>query len=310
MMPFPSLVHLPRLLQRPAVRDLAWTLLSPPLLERAGCPQRHPLAGSLWIERPQAVQAWLYGLDIDDTPLQHWLKGLGSRRLGLYYERLWQFALQQAPGVELLAANLAIREDGRTLGELDMVLRDRDGVHHLELAIKLYLGPERFGTDPGGWLGPGCHDRLQAKLEHIRRHQLPMSASPQGRTALERLDLPPVQASMWMGGYLFYPALAPSEAPLGVHPLHLRGRWLHRKDWISAPGAHWQPLARSAWLAPARCAACEVWSAAQFAAWLHLLPPDAPAQLLVNMQRQHDGSWQELERVFLVADQWPGALAL
>ncbi|WP_369603937.1 DUF1853 family protein, partial [Klebsiella quasipneumoniae] len=40
---------------------------------------------------------------------------------------------------ELLAANLPIRRAGHTLGELDMLIRDRDGVHHLELAIKLYL---------------------------------------------------------------------------------------------------------------------------------------------------------------------------
>nr|WP_314480474.1 DUF1853 family protein [uncultured Pseudomonas sp.] len=306
-MPFPSLVHLPRLLQRPAVRDLAWTLLSPPLLANARCPQRHPLAGSLWAEHPHALQAWLCALDADDAPLQNWLKGLGSRRLGLYYERLWQFALQHAPGIELLAANLAIREDGRTLGELDVVLRDRDGVHHLELAIKLYLGPEHNGADAGGWLGPGCHDRLHAKLEHMRHHQLPMSSSTQGRAALQRLDLTPGHAHMWMGGYLFYPSSTSAQAPQGAHPLHLRGRWLHRKDWISVPGAHWQPLPRSAWLAPARCEACDAWSATQFAAWLHLLAPDAPAQLLVNVQPQHDSSWQEVERVFLVADRWPGA---
>ncbi len=112
------------------------------------------------------------------------------------------------------------------------------------------------------------------------------------------------------GGLPVLPDAGREPGAAGRPPQHLRGRWLHRKDWISAPDGHWQPLARSAWLAPARCAACEVWSAAQFAAWLHLLAPDAPAQLLVNVQRQQDGSWQEVERVFLVADQWPGALAL
>lgn len=88
--------------------------------------------------------------------MQQWLAQATTRRLGRYYERLWQFAVTHAPGVELVAANLPIRVGGHTLGELDMLLRDRDGVHHLELAIKLYLGPQHGdGHDPAHWLGPG-----------------------------------------------------------------------------------------------------------------------------------------------------------
>ena len=42
-------------------------------------------------------------------------------------ERLWQFALCQAPDIDLLVANLPIRQGSHTLGELDLLLRDRDG---------------------------------------------------------------------------------------------------------------------------------------------------------------------------------------
>ena len=59
----------------------------------------------------------------------------------MYYERLWQYALCQAPDLQLIAANLPIRQNGSTLGELDLLFCDDQGVHHLELAIKLYLGP-------------------------------------------------------------------------------------------------------------------------------------------------------------------------
>ncbi|WP_265309277.1 DUF1853 family protein, partial [Pseudomonas aeruginosa] len=44
------------------------------------------------------------------------------RSLGLYYEHLWQFALEQAPDVRLIAANLPVRDGGHTLGELDLLL--------------------------------------------------------------------------------------------------------------------------------------------------------------------------------------------
>jgi hypothetical protein len=305
MMPFALLNDLPRQLRRPAVRDLAWALLSPPLLSTPPCPQRHPLTGSLWAQQPQRLEGWLRALDADDGPLREWLAKLGSRRLGHYYERLWQFALGQAPGIELLAANVAIRDAGRTLGELDVVLRDRDGVHHLELAIKLYLGPQEASHDPHAWLGPGCHDRLGSKLAHLKGHQLPMSDGAHSREVLARLGVEQVQAHVWLGGYLFYPWPGHAEPPAGANPQHLRGRWVRRRDWVMAEGEHWQPLQRHAWLAPARVEAGEGWTVEQFAAWLHVLERQAPAQLLVRLEPDAEGAWQEVERVFLVADTWP-----
>jgi len=306
MMPFAELHELPRQLRRPAVRDLAWTLLSPPLLSAPPCPQRHPLAGSAWAADPQRLKAWLQRLDNDDQPLREWLATLTSRRLGLYYEGLWQFALSQAPGIELLAANLAIRMGGRTLGELDILLRDADGTHHLELAIKLYLGPSNGqGCDPAQWLGPGCHDRLGTKLAHLAGHQLPMSSDAQSREALAGLGVHEVQAHLWLAGYLFYPWPGHADPPEGANPLHLRGRWVRRGDWPVAGEQRWQPLPRHAWLAAARVDADMCWAPQQFAAWLHALDPQAPAQMLVRLEPGSDDAWHEVERVFLVADSWP-----
>jgi hypothetical protein len=88
-----------------------------------------------------------------------------------------------------------------------MLLRDRDGVHHLELAIKLYLGPQHGdGHDPAQWLGPGCHDRLDRKLAHLAEHQLPISARPESREALAALGIAQFDAQLWLGGCCFTPA--------------------------------------------------------------------------------------------------------
>lgn len=145
-------------LRHPAVRDLAWTLLAPPLLRRTPEPQRHPLAASRWRQEPERLAAWLREQERQPQHLAAWLAQWPRQRLGLYYEHLWQFALEQAPDVRLIAANLPVRDGGHTLGELDLLLRDDDGIHHLELAIKLYLGPQ---SGPGDWLGPAartaCH---------------------------------------------------------------------------------------------------------------------------------------------------------
>ncbi|CAN1601753.1 protein of unknown function [Pseudomonas mediterranea] len=57
-------------------------------------------------------------LDRDSYPLlRPGCPRVRDQRLGLYYERLWQFAVQHAPGIELIAANLPeIRREGRDPG--------------------------------------------------------------------------------------------------------------------------------------------------------------------------------------------------
>jgi hypothetical protein len=309
MLPCPDLIELPSQLRHPAVRDLAWVLLAPPLLAHCPWPQRHPLTASVWFEQPALLAAWLLRQDQQPEALEQWLKQSSVRRLGLYYERLWQFALHGAPDIQVLAANLPIREQGHTLGEMDMLLRDEQGVHHLELAIKLYLGqPQLSGAQQADWLGPGSHDRLDLKLDHLGLHQLPLSRTAQAQSALEQLHISPPQASLWLGGYLFYPWQQSYQAPSGHNPEHLHGRWIHQQQWTEFarhhPG-HWQPLPRHNWLALAQVSAAQLYSAEQLQQWWQALDLSLHAQMLVRLQPSAEGYWSEAERLFVLHDHWP-----
>ncbi|MDP3844847.1 MAG: DUF1853 family protein [Pseudomonas sp.] len=310
MNPFSQLRELAAQLQHPAVRDLAWVLLSQPLLLEADWPQRHPLAASDWAQVPEQLVDWLQGQDQDPSALDAWLARASNRRLGLYYEKLWQFALQAAPGVELLAANVAIRQGGQTLGEMDLLIRDADGDHHIELACKFYLGPQHCsGLDPANWLGPGGQDRLGLKLEHLRHHQLPLSSSPLGGAALTDWHIEAVQAELWLGGYLFYPWPSNCTPPQGAHAAHLRGHWLHRAQWPSfaaqATQARWQVLPRSRWLAPARADEDSSLTLAQLELYLQQSADSRAPLLLVQLEQRASGAWHELQRLFLVNNDWP-----
>jgi hypothetical protein len=305
---FPTLTDLLTHLRHPQVRDLAWVILAPPMLSQTPWPQRHPLSASGWVADPQSLAGFLHALDNEPGALAEWLSNPVQRRLGRYYEQLWLFAVEHAPGVDLVAANLPIRVNGHTLGELDMLLRDHKGVHHVELAIKFYLGPQQGnGRDPAQWLGADSQDRLDLKLAHLSQHQLPMSSRPESREALSTLGVEHLSAELWLGGYLLYPWPGSAQSPAGVHPDHLRGMWLHQRDWSAfvaqcLPG-RWQPVPRQAWLAPALYD--EAWSQAQLDQWFDELGPVAAVQLLVRLTQTADGVWQEAERLFLMPDPWP-----
>ncbi|HCW95968.1 DUF1853 family protein [Pseudomonas sp. S5(2021)] len=294
------------LTQQP-VRDLAWVLLSPPLLDE-GWQQRHPLSASAWWTSPDLLADWLRQLDRQPAPLQDWLARHSIRRLGLYYERLWQFALLNAPGVELLAANLPVRQAGHTLGELDLLLRDAEGVFHLELAVKFYLGLAGDGQAHDRWLGPDSQDRLDLKIAHLCQHQLPLGSAAPTRELLAEITREEVHSRFWLGGYLFRPWPDGGPGPRGAHPGHLVGRWLHRSAWPrfceQQPSPLWRPLPRANWLAPARLTAEELLPEREAEAWLH--DPESHARMLVRLAPDSQGAWREQERLFLVADDWPG----
>ena len=309
-MSLPPLADLLPRLVHPQVRDLAWVLLSPPLLSDTPSAQRHPLTASRWAERPGELADWLLLLDTRPIVLQAWLAQHSIRRLGLYYERLWQFALCQAPDIDLLVANLPIRQDGHTLGELDLILRDAEGVHHLELAVKFYLGlDDGDRTRHDHWLGPGSHDRLDIKLRRLCEHQLQLSSSPHARSLLCELTCCEINSALWLGGYLFQPWPSGCEPPAGADSSHLYGKWLRHCDWRgfadSNHDAHWQPLPRHAWLSSARLASSEIWQPADFDSWVADADSQRQAKLLVRLEPDMNNFWLERERLFLVPDAWP-----
>ena len=304
---------LPRL-QQPAVRDLAWTLLAAPLLADTACRQRHPLTASEWTRHPALLADWLFQQERHPAALLDWLSRARSQRLGIHYERLWQFALQQAPGIALLAANLPVRQAGKTLGEIDLLLRDAEGVHHLELAIKLYLGP---ANDDGhllaNWRGAGRADNLQRKLQHLSLQQLPLSTTPAAQEILAGYGASQPQAELWMSGYLFYPWPGSCDAPTGSHRQHARGYWLQQQDWpafFNASAAqHWQPVPRDCRLSPLHLNADECWTPEQLQLWMRALAVDAPPSLLAGFTQQSDGNWLESQRLMLLNNHWPTGLA-
>lgn len=158
-----------------------------------------------------------------------------EQKLGHLYEDAMERLIQNSDTWELLARNLQVSDaDGRTLGEIDFLMRDiRSGTAvHLELAVKFYLafrdvdGVERFP-------GPDPRDNWLAKLDRLRTHQLQLCGSEAGRALLdERFGIERVVARQRVYGIIFDPVSASTlSSPPSVSPEARRARWLYVKDW-------------------------------------------------------------------------------
>ena len=307
-----------------AVRDLAWLIATPDLVE---LPPPIPCGGRPSLAElglTDNVEKWLTA----QTAVQlSALNGSRATRMGHYHERLWHTLLDYAPNTRLLARNVRITRKRNTLGELDMLYRRRDNPApvHLEVAIKFYLGlPEGPGaaTSQSRWIGPGGLDSLALKCAHLRRHQLPLSTTLPARETLTHWITPrdigvsdralgeQLTQRLAMPGVLYYPWHAEMPAPEGATADHRRGRWCFLKDWpeLVARLTDMPRIARLEkphWLAPpakeAFRPAAEVMPAIieQVNTWR------SPQQVMLHCpQKAH------YERLFIVPDNWPRQVPL
>ncbi|QQC64414.1 DUF1853 family protein [Paraburkholderia ginsengisoli] len=312
-------------LRDPAVRDLAWLLLSPDLLR----PQ--PPMGALAnpFDTPQELQAsieWLRALDAAPEPLQRELAAARITRLGRYAERLLGWFLQHGPAARLVAAGVPLRRAGVTLGECDFLVQSRQGARlHWELAVKCYLhaGAERgqeaaqTGSRLADYVGPNLKDRFDLKLAHLLNHQLPLSARDEFASVGHAGPWTP---QMFVKGWLFYRHGERPADPVELDPAHGRGWWVTRSDWPAFAAAHaqkWRRLPRLEWLAPRRVecadeqadeqagrqAARSLWVDAQTLA-AQISTVHGPAMVVAFIEDEA-GDSIERSRGFIVPDEWP-----
>ncbi|OXJ17139.1 DUF1853 family protein [Burkholderia sp. HI2500] len=294
-----------------AVRDLGWLLASPSLL--TAVPDA-PLARP-WLDAvgQSAVEAWLAALDAQPEPLHRALDGFRPTRLGRYAECLLEYFLTHGPSLRLVAANLPLRSNGKTLGEVDFLVDAPDGRRlHWELAVKCYLcAPVQAGASLADFVGPNLVDRFDRKRRRLLEHQLRLG----DRDGFARLGYgAPSDAQMFIKGWLFYPHGAPlPPVSAEIAPDHPHGFWLTHAQWpawaaAQRAGVAWSVLPRLAWLAPRLAAVGSGFEPETLAATLELpsvlTTREAPALIGIH-EKGSDGTWRETARGFVVPDDWP-----
>jgi hypothetical protein len=307
-------------LTRPHVRALAWLLDSPDLLDPQS-PHWQGKIATLGAVTP-AVANWLADLDADPAPLDAALGNRFYSRLGLYAEKLMAFYFAQQ-GV-LAAHGLQVR-DGRhgTIGEFDFLLCEEGSANlrHIEFATKFYL----LDGDPdhGNYnrlVGPNLADTLGLKMRKIFHSQLQLAQHPAAQLAA---PAPVGSAQALVKGWLFYHATEPAPRIEGISPDHCRGHWRTWSEQLAAMGEQFIVMPRLQWLAPLRTPAARAATAGGMDGSTVQLPPVPaplargvlldtlaekftadPSPVLVATVREEGGWLEEVERGFVVPDDW------
>jgi uncharacterized protein len=251
--------------RQPAVRDLAFALASPPLLSHwpTGLAPRHVVElpdYQFWQSHFQRYLPRLRALDDDPAELNQALDQLSSSRLGIRFEALLSFWLNDHSSdwhdFALLAKNIQLKDDKQTIGEVDFIIENKltQKIEHWELSLKFYLGEGLL--QPNQWRGLNDRDTFGRKIKHTIHKQF----------NVEQIDLPLfgiktiTKRCAIFKGRLFYPdtvdvgvkydASKDDSERKGMtawlHPNHLRGTW----GYDLPEGIIWRRAARREWLTP------------------------------------------------------------
>lgn len=163
-------------------------------------------------------------------------------KLGHYAEALLSFFFHNHPRFDLIYENQQVIIDGRTIGEVDFIIKDLElnKTLHIELALKYYM---LYDASKGlhGFLGPSAHDNLGAKLEHLQKHQSQLVLKhPEAFPLVKDQE---IESQIWMKGRLFFPPNHTAQLDAQLNPDLPKGTWskdlnlaakpLHKLDWIS-----------------------------------------------------------------------------
>ena len=115
--------------KHPRVRDLAWIIGSPALLE-AEQPNHASVSDTDCGALFRQALPHLEKLDADPTPLTDFLEELQSHRVGRYFEALTNYWLRNISTYDVVTNNLQLIKGKQTLGEIDFLFRENDTLVH------------------------------------------------------------------------------------------------------------------------------------------------------------------------------------
>jgi len=155
--------------------------------------------------------------------------------LGKRVEQFFKIAIEADDNLNLIAHNIQIHNEERTLGELDFILKDlsENQIFHIELMYKFYVYDPDFSTEMDRWIGPNRKDSLLQKIKKVKINQLPLLHTPEVKKYLKSLDIKSedIQQEICFKASLFIPKELSTYNFPHINKECIIGFWVHLKDF-------------------------------------------------------------------------------
>lgn len=297
--------------RHPLVAEMAWIIGSAPTMS-----QHRP--GGIWNTLDQKWYqnafhdhlAWLDALEEKPKVIEDHFVNSEKLLLGKRFEKFISFWFEQSPLFDLLLHSVQVKGPKRTIGEIDFVIRDllREQVLHLEVACKFYLC-YRNSSAWDHWIGPNGKDSLKLKMDKLQK-QLSIFDREEARLILQDRLIPSPQPTLLMKGYFFhhFKAIAQHKNPKYSSSNYPSGWYAHISELGQFPGdkGKWIILQKYSWLSPVhKYEDYEVYPAKNLLDELRERFKKAPRAVLIARIYEEDNLLIEIDRGFVVRDQWP-----
>jgi hypothetical protein len=292
-----------------AVRDLSWVIFSPPLItgiSDSGIRFLNKLGSD---EEAEFFQQLLFDLEKNPQELLKYLEKKNSHLLGKYFEALFEFYLYKSPFKELIASNIQINSNGKSIGELDFIYRDliEDKIIHLETAGKFFI-TNRSNDGKVQFLGPNPNDSLQEKLDKISSTQITLTKTEEGKEALRKLGISEkIFPRALFKGYIFY--LKGIEVKTNfLNPNHLKRKAIRLQEieYLGHISDRWKILDRKEWVSPFATREESILNETDTVVEkIKKYFRDDNYPLLISQISEEEGCFFEKERYFVLSGNWP-----
>ncbi|MGF1729587.1 DUF1853 family protein [Photobacterium kasasachensis] len=192
-----------------------------------------------------ASESWLSAFRAEAEIPEH-AEYQGNRRLGFYYQWLWQQLIEAHPHYRLVAEEVQLTWNKQTLGAVDFLVMNTvtNQLEHWEVAIKFYLAYQH------SWPGPNASDNLDKKTARMLEHQLTLCDHPAFRQQLAPYFGQPAVKRLIMQGRLFYPHdKNTAGSSIAINPHALVGTWCYQSQ---ASDRQLKQLRKTHWISPPR----------------------------------------------------------
>ncbi len=298
------------------VRDLAWVIFSPVLLDIPPNGIFRFADNSFLTSGSSNVKRFLEELDENPQRLTGFIANQNSRLIGKYFENLVKFwLLFGIHSYELIASNLQVNSRGRTIGEFDFILRDNTNGKfiHLEVAGKFFMAYRNTGKW-SDFIGPNGIDNLEVKLKRLQNGQMLLTQKPESIELLNKLGITGnLTKIILLKGYAFYHARNYFTnnfiAVRNAAENHLKGWWIRfseAESFFANRKARWVIIERKNWVSRVyNPPAANVLDSYGLTQKLKKYFSSNFYPLLVAQLESSSGILCETSRGFIVSNNWP-----